>query len=252
VRAHGAERTLRTEHEGLLVEWARAGKQALRAEVLLEAAQGLVGYGGAFALLFSYAARGQDPAAALPGYGDELALRLRRWPRQRSETLRVLELLGAPAEAAGPAAPAVVAPAPTAARGVAIAFEKVSIAAGGHTILHDIDLRIAAGEHAAVVGTSGAGKSSLAAVLLGWHRPVAGSVPIDRAPLDAVVLARLRAHTAWLDPAVQIWVSVLSAPICDPRRGRRRMVGCQTGHVRIGACADMTPRSYADWSGAGG
>ena len=38
-----------------------------------------------------------------------------------------------------------------------------------------------AGEHVAIVGASGAGKSSLVGLLLGWHEPAAGSVLVDGA-----------------------------------------------------------------------
>ena len=41
--------------------------------------------------------------------------------------------------------------------------------------VRDIDLEIEAGSHVAIVGPSGAGKTSLFGLLLGWHRPVRGS-----------------------------------------------------------------------------
>ena len=62
-----------------------------------------------------------------------------------------------------------------------------------------------AGEHLAVVGHSGAGKSSLAGILLGWHRAAAGSVQVDGVDLDERSLATLRRHTAWVDPAIQLF-----------------------------------------------
>jgi ATP-binding cassette subfamily B protein len=57
----------------------------------------------------------------------------------------------------------------------------------------------------AIVGASGAGKSSLAGLLLGWHRAASGSVLVDGIRLDDLRLDQLRAHTAWVDPAVQLW-----------------------------------------------
>jgi ATP-binding cassette subfamily B protein len=56
----------------------------------------------------------------------------------------------------------------------------------------------------AIVGTSGAGKSSLIGLLLGFHRSTSGRVSIDGDPLDEVLPA-LRERTAWLDPAVHLW-----------------------------------------------
>jgi ATP-binding cassette subfamily B protein len=71
--------------------------------------------------------------------------------------------------------------------------------------LEEVSLRIAPGEHVAIVGPSGAGKSSLVGLLLGWHRPACGELRVDSLPLDAARLERLRGATAWVDPAVQLW-----------------------------------------------
>jgi ABC-type transport system involved in cytochrome bd biosynthesis fused ATPase/permease subunit len=88
-------------------------------------------------------------------------------------------------------------------------IEKVTVVAGGHVILEDIDLSVAPGEHIAVVGLSGAGKSSLASLLLGWHKPQSGSVTVDGAPLDAERLTQLRRHTAWIAPEVHLFQASL-------------------------------------------
>lgn len=86
-----------------------------------------------------------------------------------------------------------------------IALESVTVHAAGHAILQDLQLRIEAGTHVAIVGASGAGKSSLVGLLLGWHRPAAGRIVIDGQPLDASGLERLRQHMVWIDPSVQLW-----------------------------------------------
>lgn len=57
----------------------------------------------------------------------------------------------------------------------------------------------------AIVGASGAGKSSLLGALLGWHRPVAGRVTADGEALDGTTLHGLRRATAWVEPGVQVW-----------------------------------------------
>src|SRR2546430_1764480 len=91
------------------------------------------------------------------------------------------------------------------ASGVAIVMEGVSVRAAGHTILEGIDLAIEPGSHVAIVGQSGAGKSSLVGILLGWHRAATGWVLVDGKPVDGRHLERLRRETAWVDPAVQLW-----------------------------------------------
>ena len=48
-----------------------------------------------------------------------------------------------------------------------IKLNKVSIALGGRTILHDMSLTVNEGEFVAVLGPNGAGKSTLLKMLLG-------------------------------------------------------------------------------------
>src|SRR5439155_8340471 len=50
---------------------------------------------------------------------------------------------------------------------------------GGRAALHDVSLRLAPGEHVAVIGPSGAGKSTLAALIARFHDPSSGRVVID-------------------------------------------------------------------------
>jgi ATP-binding cassette subfamily B protein len=212
IRAAGAERAVRREHESLLVEWARAGRSLLRVVTLSEALQALLGFALAAWILTGFAARGGSPARALllvywslalPDIGQEIAGGVRRYPQIRNVTLRLLEPLGAPEEVIGSARGGGAVPV-AGARGIAIDLAGVRVHAGGHTILDGVDLRIPAGSHVAVVGPSGAGKSSLLGLLLGWYRPAEGQVLVDGAPLDGPRLDQLRAETAWVDPAVQL------------------------------------------------
>ncbi|MEH0548481.1 ABC transporter ATP-binding protein [Streptomyces sp. B21-105] len=66
----------------------------------------------------------------------------------------------------------------------------------GHDVLHDIDLRVAAGERLAVVGPSGAGKSTLGRLLAGVHDPTAGSVSLGGTALLDLPPSRLRRSVA--------------------------------------------------------
>jgi len=224
VRAHAGEGPLRREHEGLTVEWARAGRRLLRAVVLADGLQALAGLGFAFLIVHLHAARASDSPAALllaywalslPVLGEQVALLLRQYPAERSATLRLLEPLAAGTDAReGEAAAgrdqraakeAVASPRGEAPKGVAISIDGVSVLAAGRIVLEDVTLELEPGEHVAIVGPSGAGKSSLAGLLLGWHRPARGSVLVDGEPLDAARLDRLRRETVWVDPAVQLW-----------------------------------------------
>jgi ATP-binding cassette subfamily B protein len=221
IRAHAAERAVRREHESLLGEWALAGRSMLRTALTADGVTAALGAAAAIWLLFDHVAReGAGPRALLlvywalelPSRGQELAAGVRQYPAQRNIALRLLEPIGAPddvdldldldLDASSARASASAAPRRDA---VALAFEAMSVHAGGHAILDDVTLEIAAGSHVAIVGPSGAGKSSLVGVLLGWHRAAAGRVLVDGLPLDGAEQDRLRRATAWVDPAIQIW-----------------------------------------------
>ena len=80
-------------------------------------------------------------------------------------------------------------------RGV-IRFENVSYRYGssGPFVLENINVEIRAGEKVAFVGRSGAGKSTVARLLLGMYTPVSGTVRIDGHDLARLDLARVRAQ----------------------------------------------------------
>jgi ABC-type bacteriocin/lantibiotic exporter with double-glycine peptidase domain len=209
IRTHGGQSAVRREHESLLTDWARAGLNLQRSVISLETLQFLTGFGLAIWLLASYLARNGQTGAVLllvywalnlPALGQEVALIAWQYPAYRNVTLRLLEPLGALDQRASISGGKLQLGAP-----VAIAFHDVSVVAAGHQILRDINLDIPAGSHVAIVGASGAGKSSLVWLLLGWHRAASGVVLVDEVPLDDSSLDQLRSRIAWVDPAVQLW-----------------------------------------------
>ncbi|MCL1908933.1 MAG: peptidase domain-containing ABC transporter [Holophagaceae bacterium] len=60
--------------------------------------------------------------------------------------------------------------------------------------LEDIYVTIRPGEKIALVGPTGAGKSTLARILLGMHQPEKGSVRFDGRPIEALDLQKLRSQ----------------------------------------------------------
>lgn len=66
----------------------------------------------------------------------------------------------------------------------------------GEEVLHDVDFHIAPGEVVALVGPSGAGKTSIARLLSRFYDPVHGRVLVDGRDLRDVQLASLRRHVA--------------------------------------------------------
>jgi ABC-type bacteriocin/lantibiotic exporter with double-glycine peptidase domain len=238
-RTHGGERALRREQESLLVEWARASFGLQKMVARVESLQALTGFALAAWLMFAYVSRSGEVSGALllvywslniPALGEEIAQAARQYPWQRNATLRLLEPLGTPDEQS--AVRRSVSAASTgsyefghtssgdenggpgqaekrrqdaALKIDSIRLDGVTLRAAGHTILEDVSLHIAPGEHVAIVGPSGAGKSSLLGLLLGWYRAAQGEVRVSGERLECELLNKLRAATAWVDPAVQLW-----------------------------------------------
>ncbi|MCB0190034.1 MAG: ABC transporter ATP-binding protein, partial [Caldilineaceae bacterium] len=176
LRTHSAAQAMRREHESLLVEWVRAARSLYSSQALVQGIALTLNTGFAVWIVLRYIAQGGEASGVLlllywtlnlPQLSQEMAVQAQQYPSLRNSVLRILEPLGAPEEnnaiANGsqceqmlpgqePAQPQT---------GVAIDLTDITVIASGHTILHDINLSIAPGEHVAILGASGAGKSSL-------------------------------------------------------------------------------------------
>lgn len=209
IRIHGAGGAMQRQQDGLLVQWHHAGLRFHRATTLVEGAVAWSGLGMAAVMVWSAADQSTGGllllvywALSLPSLGHEIAIVARQYPILRNVVARLLEPLGTPE----PHDSAGIATAPRRApRAAAIRMTEVTVEAAGNPVLTAVDLEIAAGEHVAIVGASGAGKSSLVGLLLGWYRPAAGTVEVDGRPLIGAALAELRQDTAWVDSAVTLW-----------------------------------------------
>jgi ATP-binding cassette subfamily B protein len=127
---------------------------------------------GSLAAFVFYCAVAASAVAAITEVYGELQ-------RAAGATERLMELLDTAPEIVAPAAPA---PAPRAPRAVeldAVGFEYP--ARPGSAALRGFSLRVAAGERVALVGPSGAGKTTVLALLLRFYDPQRGAVRIDGA-----------------------------------------------------------------------
>jgi len=185
----------------------------------------------------------------LPSYGQEIALLIQQYPQHRNVTLRLLEPLSAPERPSddheGPV------PVSTTA-GVAIELCDVQVMAAGHQILTVDSLRISPGEHVAIVGASGAGKSSLIGLLLGWYRADAGQVRVDGQELLGRWLDELRRQTVWVDPTVQLWNRSLLENLRFGSEGERRSVGEAVEAAELDEVLARLPMGLQTPLGAGG
>ncbi|RZL65569.1 MAG: ATP-binding cassette domain-containing protein [Variovorax sp.] len=127
-------------------------------------------------------------AAAVLGevYGDLL--------RAAGATERLMELLHAPPAIASPARPA---KAPVPAAGSAVRFESLTFhypSRPATPALRDFSLDVVPGETVALVGSSGAGKSTVFQLLLRYYDPQHGQLMLDGTPLASLALGDLRSR----------------------------------------------------------
>ena len=117
-------------------------------------------------------------------YGDLL--------RAAGATERLMELLHAKSGIESPAEPT---QAPVPAAGSAVSFEGITFhypSRPGVPALRDFNLSVAPGETVALVGSSGAGKSTVFQLLLRYYDPQAGRITLDGVPLAELSLEALR------------------------------------------------------------
>ncbi|MER7571576.1 ABC transporter ATP-binding protein [Streptomyces sp. NPDC126514] len=84
----------------------------------------------------------------------------------------------------------------------------------GHPVLHDIDLTIAHGERVALVGASGAGKTTLARLVAGIQPPTAGTVLVDGVPPTELGRAAARRTVALITQETHVF----AGPLADDLR----------------------------------
>jgi ABC-type multidrug transport system fused ATPase/permease subunit len=112
-------------------------------------------------------------------------------------TLRLFEILERVPEIRDPEAPAAL---PTSGPELgAVALEGVTFAYPGRPdvrVLDDVTIRIRPGETVALVGRSGAGKSTIAGLVYRFHDPVSGRVTVDGVDVRQLRLHDLRGRLA--------------------------------------------------------
>ncbi len=77
-----------------------------------------------------------------------------------------------------------------------IVFEHVAFAYGEMPILEDFSCTVAPGEHVAIIGGIGSGKSTILNLLLGFYRQQAGNIIIDSIDINDVNITQLGRHMA--------------------------------------------------------
>ena len=92
-----------------------------------------------------------------------------------------------------------------------IAFEGVGFGYDGKPILQSIDLQIETGTLVSVTGSSGAGKTTLVDVLLGFHQPQSGRILVDDQPLSEIDLIQWRSLIGYVPQELILFHETIAA-----------------------------------------
>lgn len=166
---------------------------------------------------------------------------------------RLAELDALP-EVALPAAATAGSAAPAGTGAIALAFDDVSLVhADGRRALDGVTLAVAAGETVALVGASGAGKSSLLALAMGFAAPSGGTVRVDGRRLDATDIATLRRRIAYVPQRPTLFAATVAENIAlgvaAPDRAR---IAWAARQAAIADRIDALPQGYDTPIGDGG
>ena len=92
-----------------------------------------------------------------------------------------------------------------------VAFDNISVVyADGKKALDSVSLTIQAGETVALVGRSGAGKTTLVNTLMRAINPDSGTILFDGVPIDEITLASLRAQIASVNQQVVLFNTTIA------------------------------------------
>jgi ATP-binding cassette subfamily C protein len=89
----------------------------------------------------------------------------------------------------------------------------------GHEVLHGVDLAVAPGERAALVGPSGAGKTTLATLIAGIHAPSAGVVRLGGVPTGELGPAAVERIVGLVSQDVHVFSGALADDLRLARPG---------------------------------
>ncbi|MEV7551153.1 ABC transporter ATP-binding protein [Amycolatopsis sp. NPDC089917] len=89
----------------------------------------------------------------------------------------------------------------------------------GHPVLRDVDLSLSPGERVALVGASGAGKTTLAKLIAGIHTPGSGTISVGGVPLGELGPSATRQAVALISQEVHVFAGSLADDLRLARPG---------------------------------
>ena len=103
-----------------------------------------------------------------------------------------------------------------------VAFENIGFSYPSRSdvpVLNDVSFSIEAGKQMAFVGTSGAGKSTIASLMLGFYYPTSGRVLFDGIPMDKISIGELRTQIAYVPQDILLFGGTIRENIAYGRPG---------------------------------
>ncbi|VTU24483.1 thiol reductant ABC exporter subunit CydD [Variovorax sp. RA8] len=147
---------------------------------------------------------------------------------------------------------------PGAVRGVAggppsVLLRGVHLAhAGGGTVFEGRDLRIAAGEHVALMGASGSGKTALLSLIAGLLPARQGQVMVGGVLLSDRTVAALRRRMGWMGQKPHVFAGSVEANVALGRTGAQpAQVEAAMRFAALDAVAQAHPRASLGEGGRG-
>ncbi|EXI75064.1 MAG TPA: ABC transporter [Candidatus Accumulibacter sp.] len=222
-----ADRFGRANEEAFAASMRRTGtRSALTAFVIIGVFASLLYgmYGGVSAVLAGEISAGQLSQTALyvMVVAGSVAVLAEVWGdllRAAGATERLLELLATHSPIAEPALPVSL---PPAAGGLQLRFNAVRFAYPSRpaaSVLHGLDLHIAAGQTVALVGPSGAGKTTVFQLVQRFYDVAAGAILVDGVELRRLSLAELRGRIAVVPQEAVIFSGSIADNIAYGRPG---------------------------------
>lgn len=138
-----------------------------------------------------------------------------------------------------------------------ISFSNVSFSyssRSGASVLDELSLEIHPGKITAIVGHSGAGKSTIAGLLQQFYQPTAGSILIDDEPITSIGLSFLRSHMSFVsqEPLLfsmsvldNVRLGLIGTPLEDgPLSDQKRYVAEACEFAGISRVIEELPQGY--------
>lgn len=114
------------------------------------------------------------------------------------------------------------------------------------------DLRVAEGEHVALLGTSGSGKTALLSLLAGLMPAARGQISIGGVALSARSAGELRQRVGWMGQQPHVFAATVEANVALGRAGvSAANVRAALEFARLGEVAQAQPRTALGEGGSG-